>query len=237
VAAVPRAGFVGEGDGVRARLEPVVVVIAVHQLEARCNLPIDLPEDAVFIELPWEPAVRAGLAFVVPLVLVASKEPQSVFDDRAREMGGEIAVAVPHEPALALRAVAVEPDGLARKVLELAVVGRVEPEVVSSLPAHDVEDRPLQVAVFRRGAQADDLDLLDDVGVDPGDGPSTVGAGEIGAVHQIGVLVRPRAKSGDTGGGDVGARGGTRRRHSRGRVDEVEHAEAATGVFCRYSFP
>ena len=78
----------------------------------------------------------------------------------------------------------MEAHGLARQFLELPVIGEVELEVVTSLLAHHVEDRALQIAVLGGGADPDDLDFVDDIGVDPGNDPTGVGPGEVRAVHE-----------------------------------------------------
>jgi hypothetical protein len=59
---------------------------------------------------------------VVSLALVAPENAEAIPVNGSPEIGGEVAVALPDEPALALGGVALELDRLAREVSELAAI-------------------------------------------------------------------------------------------------------------------
>ena len=76
----------------RSRVDPELVVKALHQLQARREPPRELREDLVLLVGPGECRIGAGLAVVVAQVLVSGEEPQPIAHDRTAEVRREVAV-------------------------------------------------------------------------------------------------------------------------------------------------
>ena len=64
------------------RVDPELVVKTLHQLQARLQVPRELREDLVLFVSSWELRVGARLTVVVPQVLIAAKEPESIATHR-----------------------------------------------------------------------------------------------------------------------------------------------------------
>src|SRR5687768_4766378 len=86
------------------RIDPELVVRARQNSQPWRDLPRALAEYVVLLVLPRKLRIRAGLAVVIPEVLVSSEEPQSVAHDRTAEVCREIPVASALISALRLAA-------------------------------------------------------------------------------------------------------------------------------------
>ena len=203
---------------------PVVVVVGVHEPDAAAEIGGQLPEHPVGAELPQVCGVGAGLAVPVLEVLIAPVDPGSVTPERPAGVDGSVAVPTAGEaPTVAvLPAGGVHPDRLGGQRIEHPEIRGVATKHVRALPGHDVEHGAGAVAVLGRCAERHDLDLLDHVGIRPRPRRPGNRRGEVHTVHEVAVLVHPRAEGGHPAAGAAGRIG---RRHARRHLREVEEAE------------
>src|SRR3990172_4064928 len=204
---------------------PDVVMKGMDQFEVRAHLPGELVEETARVPLCQNPGGSAGLAPVILLAFEAAEDPKALGKDGTSQMGSEIMKSVLREAGLTLLASAIEADGLARKPLAPVEVGRVEAPLVSPLLRDEVDDRPLKVSVLRRSSERENLDLLDDAGVDRRAAGAEGGGCEVRAIHQEEVLVRPRAEAREF----RETLGGPGRRDAGRRFYEIEHVEPPEG--------
>ncbi len=206
------------------RNNPVVIMIVLHELHVFRHLPGVFPVDPIRLEGARELRIVAGLRVVIALILIPAVNPHLVAEDTASGVHSEVVELVPVEPGVAGGTVTRQLDWLARQLLTHVVVRAGDVPVVRSRTRHHVEDGALHVAVLRRCAERNHLDLLDHVGIRPRPRASKSRRCEISPVEQPLVFIGSRPKRRD--GGVVPARG-RGRRDAWCALDEIEHAESA----------
>ena len=96
----PRVASNGVTRVGRHRVDPVLVMQAVNQLEPAEQLPRELREGLVLFVGPRQRGVGARLAIVVAQILVPGEEPEPVANNRPAEARRQIAVSRTLVPSL-----------------------------------------------------------------------------------------------------------------------------------------
>src|SRR5258708_1880328 len=74
------------------RGDPELIIKTVKQLNARRELPSELPEDFVLLVGSWEPRVGARLTIVIAQILNSRKEPHPIVTHGTAEIRSEVPV-------------------------------------------------------------------------------------------------------------------------------------------------
>ena len=182
----------------RRRIDPSLLVKALHHLQRRREPPIQLSEPLVLLVRARKGRVRAGLAVVVAQVLVRTEEPEPVAFHRSSHARGEVPVSDSLVPARGRRASSDRKhDRLRRQAGWLTIVRSLAGKAGAALLRDDVEHAPLHVAEFDRRPHRLHVQLLDDVDDRFRARDALTRTGEVGAVDEKGVLVHAGSEYGD----------------------------------------